>query len=655
VSFGRSSIASHAQDRLGNRIGFLIDAARDCLEFLVATDSSSAQPVIGAWSTSAVPILQRLAIHGVAVDERRHGSDKLAWLLDHGWIFDHLLKHEVFELLALALPSAEEAFVDRLVAEASSGPGDVADAESRAYEAFNALVWINRYTQATNASEALDRAKADHPGFGIRAHPDFNSWVEAGFREVTAPMPIEEFHELLQGDRTAALDKLRELKEAPFSRDNPTWDDVAPLVKQVVQDHPEDGFVLLGTEADLDHDLVSAVIEGWGSGELPDELAERVIDRLSALDLSQWGDELARLIGSFAGTQSRVAWHRFDSARRLARSIASRLADGPVQIDGSDWLEQAIGAPGGLLAEFWVHVVSDEWGTNQASWTGLSDESRGAIDELIGRGGIQSALAEVVLASQLHFFFAADREWSQTNVLPLLAWDNPERARRTWDGFLFWGRWTDQLLEAGLLADYLQTAAHMEGFGDEPRRQFADHLTAVALYSQIDPGTWTGPLTAALPAQERVEWLDHIAWELDRLEPYVLQAQWSRWMRGYWRRRLDSIPLPLTFEEASALAGWVVKLEEGAIDEAVALAIAAEAGLPQHGHVLHDLDDRVDRAPAAYARLLAHLLTGTSQPFWECHYLQGIVARLHGHAEEADILRIREQGLRLGCAGAADW
>jgi len=655
VSFGRSSIASHAQDRLGNRIGFLIDSARDCLEFLVATVPPSAIAVIGAWSSSGVPILQRLAIHGVAVDERRHASDKLAWLLDQGWLFDHLLKHEVFELLALALPTADEGTVDRLVAEASLGPNHVDDADSRAYEAFNTLAWINRYTEARSASQALDRAQTEHPRFGLGAHPDFNLWVEAGFRKVTAPMPIEDFHELLQGDRTAALDKLRELKEAPFSRDNPTSDDVAPLVKQVVQTHPEDGFVLLRTEADLDNDLIAAVIEGWGSGELADDLAERVIDRLSALDLSAWAIELARLVGTFGSTQNRTAWYRMGVARVLARGVARHLADEPVSVDGSDWLQKAISAPGGLLAEFWLHVVSDEWTNHQESWSGLSEESRGAIDELLGRGGIQSALAEVILASQLHFFFAADRDWCKTNILPLLAWEDPERARRTWDGFLFWGRSTDELLEAGLLRNYLETAAHLEGFGDEMRRQFADHLTAVALYSEIDPGTWTGRFTTTAPVQERTEWLNRIAWELDRLDQDMRRGQWNRWMREYWKRRLDSIPLPLTFEEASALAGWVVKLEGEAIDEAVTLAVGARAGLQQHGVVLHDLSERVERAPAAYARLLAHLLSGTNQPFWECHYLSGIVAGLRGHADDADIRRIREQGVRLGCAGAADW
>jgi hypothetical protein len=55
VSFRRSSIANHPQDRHGDSIGLVIDAARDCLELLVATDTPSAMPIIGAWSASDVP------------------------------------------------------------------------------------------------------------------------------------------------------------------------------------------------------------------------------------------------------------------------------------------------------------------------------------------------------------------------------------------------------------------------------------------------------------------------------------------------------------------------------------------------------------------------------------------------------------------------
>lgn len=68
-----------------------------------------------------------------------------------------------------------------------------------------------------------------------------------------------------------------------------------------------------------------------------------------------------------------------------------------------------------------------------------------------------------------------------------------------------------------------------------------------------------------------------MAWSLDRLDVEVLSRQWHGWMRVYWRQRLDSVPVELSYEEASALAGWVVKLHED-IEEAVDLALSAPCG-----------------------------------------------------------------------------
>jgi hypothetical protein len=259
VSFARWSVADHAQDRYADEIGIVIDAARDCLELLTVNDTPSAAAVIRVWAASGVPILRRLAIHGVAVDTAQTGTDKVTWLLDHGWLFDHQLKHEVFELLASALPSADDAIVDRLVSAATEGPKDVDDDDVRAYEAFNALAWIDRYSTAPSASAAFAQAQADHPDFGIREHPDFGSWSEVGVRGYTAPMPVEELHTLFHRDRALALDTLSEFENVRFAIDQPSWEDAISLVTQLVEANPEDGFVVLGSDTDFNDDLAQTV------------------------------------------------------------------------------------------------------------------------------------------------------------------------------------------------------------------------------------------------------------------------------------------------------------------------------------------------------------------------------------------------------------
>ncbi len=632
----------------------MIDVARDCLEFLVRNDPQRAAAVIAAWTESAAPILRRLAVHGVALGTHMTGDDKLEWLLDRGLLSGHQLKHEVFELLASSLPSASDGVVERLVGQVTRlwGDGDVDQVS--AYEAFNALVWIDRHSVAPAARAAFAEARAAHPGFGIRDHPDFDTWSESGFRGFTAPMPTDELHEQLHLDRAAALAELEQYKAARFPLNQPSWDDAIELVRRVVAEHPEDGFVLLGGDPEPDDDLVRAVIEGWSSGSHEEDVARRVIGRLSTVDLARWGRDLARLLGALGGNGEHTDWAGVHGARDLARAVAQCLPEMPLSAEGSHWLDRAVSEPGGQLALFWLQVVSHDWSADRTGWEKLDAQSREALGELLCRGDQQGAFAEVVVASQLHFYFAADREWCQANVMPLLDWSNPERARRTWDGFLFWGRWTDQLLAKGLLHAYLDTVPHVAVLEDEMQRRLAEHLAAVALYSETDPGAWLSDFTRAAPVSLIVEWMNQVAWTLGRLDANLRRLQWARWMRDYWARRIDSIPKRLTPEEGSALAGWVVHVDD-ATEEAVALALATPAGLNQRGQTLLEISRHVEQAPVAYAKLTGHLLAGTQRPLWSCDLVEEIFAKVRAGAPEEVVHQIREESLRLGCARAADW
>lgn len=63
------------------------------------------------------------------------------------------------------------------------------------------------------------------------------------------------------------------------------------------------------------------------------------------------------------------------------------------------------------------------------------------------------------------------------------------RLQRTWDGYLIWGRWNDQLLTSGLLEHYLAAANHLDEFREEPGRQLSVHLAGVAVNSGVDPSS----------------------------------------------------------------------------------------------------------------------------------------------------------------------
>ena len=268
-------------------------------------------------------------------------------------------------------------------------------------------------------------------------------------------------------------------------------------------------------------------------------------------------------------------------------------------------------------------------------------------------------MAQVIFASNVHFFYNADREWCLRYVLPLLNWTHPTRARRAWEGFLTWGQFDNQLLQTGLLAQYVEAATRIEEFPDALRRQLYGHLATIALRSQADPVAdgWASNFTATTAFAARVGWIKQIGWQLSTLPADDVEQNWRRWMRLYWETRLSRhIPNPLrTTEEASAMAVWVVYLTES-VEDGTRLATARPAGITQHSRLLHELtSQRIAQAPASIARLLGHLLQSTQRPFYDCYEIQRIVKALSSDPASADTTAIREQAVRLGCADAPTW
>jgi hypothetical protein len=105
------------------------------------------------------------------------------------------------------------------------------------------------------------------------------------------------------------------------------------------------------------------------------------------------------------------------------------------------------------------------------------------------------------------------------------------------------------------------------------------------------------------------------------------------------------------------MAEWVVHLTEPeSIRAGVALATAHPAGLTRHSNMLDDLDeDRVGGEPAAYAKLLAHLLRHTEPPLYDYPRLPALLKKLKELLGPAAVRGIVEEALRLDCRGAADW
>jgi hypothetical protein len=658
VSFRRSAVEPHPQDRYREAIDALIDAARDCLETLLNAGDALGVSYATSWADSEVPILRRLSLHAWIHRTDLNSTAKIGWLRGRGWLFDHQLHHEVSRLIAVALPTAADDIADALVADALAGPSDDADDDARASQQFNALAWIKRHApRLQSALHAFQQVQSQHPHFAEREHPDLPARMEFGLVQPRPPMAIEVLHELIKTNATDAITQLRNYENVSFPSAGSTWNDALNVLVETVRSHPLDGLAVLDATGGDHSDIVNSVISGWSTATLDTETAEAILQQLTNIDLHTATRSLSTLLAEGGQNDANpTKWFLYPAARQLAADmwLAIDIAQPPTDVD--DWLGRAINHPAGRIAQFWLHAVAADWRAAGDHWAGIPLDTQAQLEVLLAGDDVRSALAEVILASQLPFFFSADESWCEAHVLPLLDWADPVRARRAWDGYLTWGRANDQLLTVGLLDYYVAATAHADAFRKDLRRQLWSHLAAVALFSELDPLMWTRSFTKTVEAAQRVEWMNQVTWTLDDMPTDAVEYQWQRWMRQYWQDRTGSIPLQLTFDEASAMAAWVTYLtESSSIGEGVALTTARPAGLREHGGILHDLGDRIHHSPADFAKLIAHLLRSTQSPFWECHDLANIVPQIRDIANPDDTSTIVEEAIRLGCHNATQW
>ena len=102
----RAAIESHEQDAIRHETDVSIDVARDCLEWMVCNRKESASHWLNSYVKSEVPLLRRLAIHGMSLMPDIPGDCKIVWLLKNTEIGDVAILHEVFQLIKTAYPES---------------------------------------------------------------------------------------------------------------------------------------------------------------------------------------------------------------------------------------------------------------------------------------------------------------------------------------------------------------------------------------------------------------------------------------------------------------------------------------------------------------------------------------------------------------------
>lgn len=594
-SWPRHAIEPHEQDEYPRLADVLIDAARDCLEYL----ATHRPQVVATWcqefAKSDVPLLRRLTVHATFVRPDLSSDEKCGWLLDRTDIHDPAAHHEMFRIFHRIYPGLGDANRRALIQaiRAYEYPGDRHKQRYTAGHRYDWFEWLLRAdADCPLMAQALERIQAQDPQLQPREHPDLTHYLGRVVRiDNETPWTVEK---LLSRPAERWVEDL--LTFRPTDRLGPQRSRLLLAVKEAATGEFDWGAGLsdaLIDGAQWESDLWSALLRGWSKSELNDEQRRRLLRTLRATELrdAQASPIAAFLCDSHEPSSSIEVNESLDPASELAADMWNRLGDtAPEGNESHDWLTRAINHPAGNLAQFWVYSLWLSRKSQDTPPTALDEPVRTALSGILQDDTVLGTLGRTVLCRSFAFLLEVDEAWTQDNLLPLFDADagHPDSIV-AWCGFLY-GNTTIPAIDAmkpRFLAATPRLATDFREHGLTER--FVEAITYVIFFHIDDPlREWIPRLLLHTDNDGRrtVAW--HIRQNLRQIDDAQRTACWERWLKRYWERRLNRIPQPLCAEEIDIMLKWLPLLE-AEFAQATDIAIQMQRVPLRHGIVLDDV------------------------------------------------------------------
>lgn len=621
TSFNRSAIEPHEQDHYPSVPDVIIDATRDCLQWLAEHERDSALRWCERLSEEQAPILRRLAVYALTElpDVPSFGSDeKINWLLSRDFVDDINVHHEIFQAMQSAYPHASQryrrAVIDAVLAFQRPSEKNL-DSELTAYDRFNWFHWLCLSDpDCSLVRKARDQVLAEHPEFRPRPYPDLRGWrITNGIAqsaELHSPWPAEQ----LLGEKAARWVSrlLNQPERFPWSRN---------LREQVVEAIREEfpwGVEWVNALAEKEEwksDLWEAPLLAWAEADESEILKWNVFQYLSRSEL-HFGHVAAIADLLRAWVRSGKHTRLLNDADRIAMELWSVISRDPEKHlpyhePSPDWLTSAINCPAGVLAEFWLMRFSAG---------GLRGECRMALSEIVRDLGVSGRLGRTVLACSFPALLLKDEEWARENLLPFFEFPvdkDVKDCQAVWEGFLYRPYLGDQVFSLmgaafHIAVEQLQDDRHF--LVGELRRQFLHVCAEIVTDKHLTPDPmkkWLPHVLRNCVVHDKGVFVAEIGNSLERMSEKNREESWSRWIKEYWQERQDgAIAGALTREETTGMFYWLPYLRDTMFAEAVDLAVQTSP-MPdmQHDLLFRELDEAglYEEQPEAVVKLLRYM------------------------------------------------
>ena len=638
TSDSRSAIEPHEQDRYPQAIDVLIDAARDCLEWLVLNQADAAARWCDLFVCSDAPLLRRLAVHGLSKREDLTADNKIDWLRTNIDLHELPIHHEVFQAVRLAYPEISPERREDLIESVRTYPwANGEDSETKKYVArqhFNWFDWLHKSDpNCTLAKQALDKVLAEFPNFEPKEYPDLMYWIGSGG---IAPRRSWTPEELQSTPASNQLDNLLSFQVAEGEESNrrTLLNRVAEAATQNF-DWGLDLANVLGKTEKWDTDLWSTLIHAWSRMELDENRYSKFLSWLGKVDLyPKHNRGIAEALYALVKNDGpSYALDLLPQANEIAVALWHHL-DQPEPIEETDdWLRLAIDYPAWDLANFWLSGFS-LWRQHQDPRpTVLSEDYRATLSDIVEDRSLSGKFGRAVLTSDFTFLLAVDEAWTREYLLPLFDPDSDD-FQAAWDGFLTGGRLNPAVAEA-MAAPFLKAVERINSDLFNQRDRFIKYYIYIFEYldenpldrwipkffqyaSQEQPSETEEPMLFPHNAQETKDYFAaQVGSRLQNMDEAEQQEWWQRWLKRYWENRLNGVPAG-EFEsgEVANMLDWLPHLT-AVFTEAVDLAVRMPQ-IPSRNCwimvVLSKIDknDLWQRFPEAVAKLLLYL--------WGCNF-----------------------------------
>ena len=618
TSDSRSAIEPHEQDRFPRAIDVLIDAGRDCLEWLASKQADAAARWCDRLVYSDAPLLRRLAVHGLSKREDLTADDKIDWLQTHIDLHELPIHHEVFQAVKRAYPKISlerrEVLIESVRAYQWTNEEDPNAARYTARQHFNWFDWLHKsQPTCTLAKQALDAVLTEYPKFKPKEYPDLMHWMSSDGWELQSPWSPKE---LLAKPAAHWLDDLlsfQSSEEEHFDHEG-IRKSIAGAIRQDF-DWGLDLAKAIGRAEKWDVYVWSVLINTWSRMNLTEDQHSKVLSWLGKIELyPKHNHEIAEALYALVSVGSSYALNLLPQANKIAAALWRDLDRTEPTEKWADYQNSPSGPPAGSLVNFWLSGLS-LWRDQQAPMLRVTrNEYRRILTNIVRDQSLPGRLGRMILTSQFGLLLDFSQSWTQKNLLPIFN-PNSDDFYAAWAGFLTQGCRNSAVAEV-MANPFIEAVKRINSDRFNQRDIFIEYYIYMLTFVAEDPlDKWIPKFFKYANQETKDCFAAKVDFRLRNMTEAERQEWWQDWLRCYWKNRLHGVPTgEPEYSEAARMLNWLPHLTS-VFPEAVDIAVQMTVSSLQGCYVIEELsinneNDLWQKHPESVVKLLIYL--------WEC-------------------------------------